>query len=61
MKFYEYNRSTGLPLINEVNRPTDVLTDDPIVFFGLRTKSANSKFCEKYCGEFLCAMWEYKL
>lgn len=32
MKFYEYNRSTGIPLINEVNSPTDVLTDDPIIF-----------------------------
>lgn len=81
MKFYEYNRSTGLPLINEVNRPTDVLTDDPIVFL---IYAPNQKIAlavahahifdkiplanyygmyngEKYRGEFLCAMWEYKL
>lgn len=81
MKFYEYNRSTGIPLINEVNSPTDVLTDDPIVFL---VYAPNQKIAlavahahifdkipltkyygmyndEKYRGEFLCAMWEYKL
>lgn len=32
MKFYEYNRSTGIPLLNEVNNPLDVLNDDRTIF-----------------------------
>lgn len=32
MQFYEYNHTGKYPLINEVNSPLDVHTEDPIVF-----------------------------